>query len=250
MGNIVRILFVISLAGASILMIFGIPIVMLWVICVLGGQEGRLRRLEEKVIATLMTGEKAVEIGIQKRLQALFHRREAIAFTDSRIIVLKRGLLGGFKMVDLQWKDLEDVQIEENVLSSAFGSNISVSYLSGTRGAEYQAKIIVPGIDSDVAQEMYAYGQAQEQAWEEKRRVRELEERRAMAGGITLQSAGHQIAGMSEAALFRAQQPSQSSAGGNPVLEELRKAKELLDGGVVTDAEFQEIKSKILSRIL
>ena len=37
-------------------------------------------------------------------------------------------------------------------------------------------------------------------------------------------------------------------AGGDRMVDEIRKAKELLDSGAITDAEFQEMKAKILGR--
>jgi glutamate-1-semialdehyde aminotransferase len=39
-----------------------------------------------------------------------------------------------------------------------------------------------------------------------------------------------------------------ASGGGDRMVEEIRKAKELLDSGAVSDAEFQEMKAKILGR--
>ena len=75
-------------------------------------------------------------------------------------------------------------------------------------------------------------GQFEEQAWEEKRRIRTIEEVRAAAGGVVVNNAPA---------------PSENKSGGNRMLEEIQKAKELLDSGAVSDAEFQEMKSKILA---
>ena len=39
-----------------------------------------------------------------------------------------------------------------------------------------------------------------------------------------------------------------SSGGGVSIVDELGKAKALFDSGVISDAEYNEIKAKILSR--
>ena len=78
---------------------------------------------------------------------------------------------------------------------------------------------------------MYAKAQFEEQAWEEKRRVRGLEETRAASGGVTV--------GMGAGA---------GGAAPDRMVEEISKAKALLDAGAISDTEFQEMKAKILGR--
>ena len=80
---------------------------------------------------------------------------------------------------------------------------------------------------------MYRVAQQQEVAWEEKRRVRAMEETRAAAGGIML-NAGQSAPD---------QQQSVSS-----ISDEIMRFKQMLDDGIISDAEFQEMKSKLLSR--
>jgi hypothetical protein len=60
-----------------------------------------------------------------------------------------------------------------------------------------------------------------------------MEEARASSGGISL--GGYPGNGG-------------AAAAGTSTLEELERAKKLLDSGVISDVEFNEIKSKILSR--
>lgn len=190
-----------------------------------GRKESALKRLE----STLMADEKLQEATLQGRVFALFHRRLAIAITSSRIIVLRRGILGGFKMQDIQWKDLEDTSIEENVLPSLCGSNLKFKHSNSRVG-----RLEIKGVDTPVATRMYSASQFQEQAWEEKRRIRGIEEVRAASGGVVVQNgAGHMT--------------SQLSSSGNRVLEEITRAKALLDIGAISDSEFQEMKAKILS---
>lgn len=194
------------------------------------GSAKRADKASETISTTLMTSEDLIAEAIQHRVFALWSRRAVLAITSSRILVMRRGLLGGFTMKDVQWKDLEDVTIEQNVLASLCGSNLLFKHLN--KGV---ALIEVNGVNSDVAPTIYAKAQHEEQAWEEKRRIRSIEEVRAAAGGVVVHT------GSSHAA------PEAAPRGGNRMLEEIQKAKELLDSGAVSDAEFQEMKSKILS---
>jgi hypothetical protein len=197
-----------------------------WAALVFLGAAERADKANATLDKTLMTGESVIARALQHRVFSLFSRRTAIAITSSRILVVRRGLLGGFKMADMQWKDLKDVRLEQNILDNLCGSNLAFdSLLAGHPG------IAVDGVPSEAASGMYAKAQYEEQAWEEKRRVRGLEETRAASGGVTI--------GASDGA---------GGASGDRMIEEIRKAKELLDSGAVSDAEFQEMKAKILGR--
>jgi hypothetical protein len=178
-----------------------------------------------KLQSTLMPHETVAEKALQLRLCALTTRRLLVAITNSRMIIVERPLLGGFAMKDYQWKDLVDVQLSENVLPQYFGSKIRFKAKDQTAA---QKSVEVDGIDSTAASRIYAHAQGQEQAWEEKNRVRGLEEKRAAAGGVI-------IGGM-------------AASNNNGALEELERAKKLFDGGGISDAEYHELKAKILSR--
>lgn len=211
-----------SPAGAWAWLLLVLPLAA-WIGLVFPGAPARGDKARATLARTLMTGETIVAEALQHRAFALFRRRTAVAITSSRVVAIQRGLLGGFRMADMQWKDLRDVRIEENILEGICGSNLAFDSLAG-------GGIAVPGVPSGPASEMYAKAQYEEQAWEEKRRIRGLEESRAASGGVSI--------------------------GGGPgggeapdrMVEEIRKAKELLDSGAVSDAEFQEMKAKILGR--
>lgn len=199
----------------------------IWAALVFLGAAERAQKADALLDKTLMAGETVVARAMQLRVFALFKRRAAIAITSSRILVVQRGLLGGFKMADMQWKDLKDVRLEQNILEGLCGSNLAFdSLLLGHAG------IAVDGVPSEAAAGMYAKAQYEEQAWEEKRRVRGLEETRAASGGVTIGGAD----GLG------------GSGASDRMVEEIRKAKQLLDEGAVSDAEFQEMKAKILGR--
>jgi hypothetical protein len=199
----------------------------IWAALVFLGASERAAKANETLDRTLMTGETVTARAVQHRAFALFKRRTVIAITSSRILTVQRGLLGGFKMADMQWKDLKDVRLEQNILDSLCGSNLAFdSLLLGHPG------IVVDGVPTQAASAMYSKAQYEEQAWEEKRRVRGLEETRAASGGVSIGAMGGVGGGES----------------GDRIVEEIRKAKELLDSGAVSDAEFQEMKAKILGR--
>ena len=83
---------------------------------------------------------------------------------------------------------------------------------------------------ADLAQAVYRICQAQDQAWREKRRIRELEELRARSGGIQVLS-GQGAPGSAQSEAVR----------------RLQEAKQLLDAKLITDAEYEAIKAKIVS---
>jgi signal transduction histidine kinase len=203
----------------------GLVLVPVYWFFVFRATEARAEKAQQKLQAALIKTEKIETSALQFRLFALFHRRQLIAVTNSRFILLSRSIFGGFVMRDYQWKDLQDVQLSENVLPDVCGSRLSFVV------SRSSPAIVVDGISSDVASTIYAQAQAHEQEWEEKRRIRDLEEKRATSGGMIL----HTGTG------------AQADAG-RSTLDDLERAKKLFDTGTVSDAEYQEIKSKILSR--
>ena len=204
----------------------GTLVLIVWALLVFLGAEDRAAKAEAILERTLMAGETVAARALQHRVFALFRRRALIAITSSRILVIQRGLLGGFTMADMQWKDLKDVRLDENILPGMCGANLAFDSLGASPG------VYLDGAPSEPAAKMYAKAQFEEQAWEEKRRVRGLEETRAASGGVTLGAGG---------AGFGGDAPDR-------MVEEIRKAKALFDDGAISDAEFQEMKAKILGR--
>lgn len=213
-------------AGPAAWLVLAVPLAA-WGLLIFVDAPSRAARALAVVQRTLMSGETVIAEAVQHRAFALFRRRIAVAITSSRVLTVQRGLLGGFRMADMQWKDLKDVRIEENILESLCGANLAFDSLLTDR-----AGLAVQGLPSGPATEMYSKAQYEEQAWEEKRRVRGLEEARASSGGVSIGAQGGGISG----------------DGGQRMVDEIRKAKELLDSGAVSDAEFQEMKAKILGR--
>ena len=202
----------------------GIFVIPVYYLLVFRNSAFRAKKAEEKLQSALMKEELIIETGLQKRLYALLTRRKLIAITSSRIILIDRSLLGGFSMKDYQWKDLRDAKIYENILPKLCGSKISFSV------NKFNSGISIDGLSSKVAADIYVHAQSQEQQWEEKNRIRALEEKRAASGGAIFNVEG-----------------TKSAPAGESIFERLERAKNLLDSGAISDSEYQELKSKVLN---
>tara|TARA_B100000886_G_scaffold205484_1_gene141893 strand:+ start:412 stop:1188 length:777 start_codon:yes stop_codon:yes gene_type:complete len=201
-------------------------------------QNERVKKANSKLLDYLIDGESVIVKGLDTRPFALFKRRQIFAVTNSRIIRLERGLLGGFEMLDYQWKDLRDAQISENVFPSITGSTLSFTFQANSE----EPIEVYP--DVEVASKAYRHSQQEEQAWEEKRRVRDMEEKRAESGGVFIGQSSNPIQSNNSTTEIQNKQQKPKF----DITDELFKLKKLLDEGILSDAEFQEMKSKILSR--
>jgi putative oligomerization/nucleic acid binding protein len=185
----------------------------------------------------LIPGEELDTHAVQRRLFALTRRRTIVGATSGRLIVVNRGLFGDYTPQDVRWQDLQDAQLRVGV----FGASLSVSVHGNAdlASAEGPRRVVqVDGLRKEEAQEVYRTCQAQEQAWREKRRVRELEELRAKSGGINL------AGGMGAAPGAGA-----GDEGSQALASRLQRAKDMLQQGLLTDAEFEQVKARILSEL-
>jgi hypothetical protein len=194
--------------------------------------EGDVHRPLQALRSVLIPGETLEAWAIQRRLFALTHRRLLLAATSGRLVVLTRKLLGGFDVATIRWQDLEEVMLHVGMLSADLtvraGKATDLASLS-TQGAQ---RVSFEGLRKEQAQSVYRICQSQDQAWREKRRVRELEELRARAGGIQVTSGPA---------------PTVSASGESEAVRRLREAKQLLDEKLITDSEYEAIKAKIVS---
>jgi len=195
-------------------------------------EDARIQEALAKLRALFVPGETMGAYAVQRRLFALNHRRIVVCATSRRFISLSRGLFGGYVPTDVRWQDLEDASISAGM----FGATLTITTLAtedmASRGHVARA-VQIAGLRKEQAQQVYTLCQAQEQAWREKRRVRDLDELRAQSGGVQIGN----VPGGSAASI--------AAAGGDPA-ERLRKAKEMLDGGLITDAEFESIKARVV----
>ena len=200
-----------------------------------GTSEPGVSRALAALQSLLIPGETLETYAIQRRLFALTHRRTIVGATSGRCIVVTRGLFGDYAPQDVRWQDLHDAQLRVGILGATL--TVSVHGTGDLASAEGPARTLrVDGLRKQEAQEVYRACQAQEQAWREKRRVRELEELRAKSGGISLGGvAGGASAGTGD------------GAGGQTPAARLQRAQEMRLQGLLTDAEFEQVKARILA---
>jgi hypothetical protein len=195
-------------------------------------EDYRVRDALTQLRALLVPGETIGAYAVQRRLFALSHRRIVVCATSGRFISLSRGLFGGYTPYDVRWQDLEDASIAAGI----FGATLTITSLAdpdlATRGTAGRT-VRIEGLRKDQAQQVYTICQAQEQQWREKRRVRDLDELRAQSGGVNI---GGGLSGVAATV---------ANAGGDPT-ERLRKAKQMLDDGLITDAEYESIKARVV----
>jgi Short C-terminal domain len=189
----------------------------------------------DAVQSLLIPGERLECYAIQRRLFALIHRRLVVGATSGRLISVQRGLISGFTTQDIRWQDLRDAQLQVGI----FGATLTVSAdegndLAGAGGTGRTYSFT--GLRKEQAQEVYRACQFQEQAWREKRRVRELEEMRAKSGGVHLGSGAAGLQGSGE------------EAGRSPQAR-LQRAREMREQGLLSDAEFEQVKARILGEL-
>ncbi|HEY6947452.1 MAG TPA: SHOCT domain-containing protein [Gemmatimonadales bacterium] len=196
-------------------------------------EDARVQAALEQLNGLLVPGETLQAYAVQRRLFALTGRRLLVGASTGRLLVLRRNLLGGFHLSDLRWQDLKDVKLNVGI----FGADLTVTTLDQADLATQDRTAGVfqlAGLRKAQAQGVYRICQAQEQQWREKRRVRDLEELRAKSGGLQLGGAGA-VSGVAGA------------AGGADAVERLKAAKDMLANGLITDAEFEAIKAKVVS---
>lgn len=189
-----------------------------------------LTKALEHLNSVLVSGETIDAWAIQRRLFSITKRRILIAATSGRFIKISRGLLGGFEMIDFRWQDLGDAKIKVGI----FGADIFMKvYGSADLAMSENADqmLVLHGFRKEQAEQIYRLAQAHDQAWREKRRIRELEEMRAKSGGVTIGSNG-------------ASQQTNSSESATAKLEQ---ARQMLEKKLITDSEYESIKARIVS---
>ena len=193
-------------------------------------------------LRSVLIPEETVEAwATQRRVFAVSHRRMLVAATSGRLVWLVRRLVSGFDVVNLRWQDLSEVSLRVGI----FGAELLIHADQATDlaiQAEQGARLIhITGLRKEQAQAVYRICQAQDQAWREKRRIRELEELRARSGGVQLSQGGY-AGGAAPAA------PSGAPAGGSSeAVRRLQEARQMLDSHLITDSEYESIKARILA---
>ena len=195
--------------------------------------EPNLQRPLEYLRSILIPTETLEAWAVQHRLFALTHRRVLVAATSGRLIMITRHLISGFDVSDIRWQDLEEVTLRVGIFAADLTLRAGKAADLASQGSSGSRRLDFVGLRKGQAQAVYRICQAQDQAWREKRRIRELEELRARSGGIQVSSGTVPV--------------TPAASGGSDVVRRLQEAKQMLDAKLITDAEYEAIKAKIFS---
>ncbi len=208
------------------------------------GGDPRIAQALQELTSILVPGEAIEVVAVQRRFFALTHRRLLVAATSGRLIAMSRRLFGGFQVQDVRWQDVKDVHLRVGMLGADLAVRALVSQdLAVQEGTA--ASMLFHGMDKQGTEQVYRVCQANSQAWREKRRQRDLEEMRARAGGVQIGSAA------APGALSAAAPGVQSAAGApdDELIARLQRAKDRLGKGLISDAEYEAIKAKVLGTL-
>lgn len=197
--------------------------------------EPRLQKALRTLDNLMTTGETVEAWATQRRVFALKRRRAVLVATSGRFIALTRNLIGGYNTADIRWQDLKETRIRAGI----FGADLTVIAQTSSDlniASEVNRVWTYEGLRKEQAQALYRICQQHDQAWREKRRVRELEELRAKSGGVQFGPAG-----------FASLSDPPASGGESESTRRLRQAREMLDARLISDSEFETIKARIIS---
>jgi len=185
-----------------------------------------IEKVLPKVQEYCTSNEEVQYIAVQKKTLGINFSPDCIALTNKRIILIRPksfGLSLDFK--DFSWMNVADVHMKEGV----FAATITIKTTSGQTDS-------MEDIPKAQARRLYRFAQEMEESKKEERRQRDLEDKRAIAGGgITINTPSHQ--------------PQATAAPVEDPMEKLTKLKSMLDLGVLTQEEFDAKKADILSKM-
>lgn len=182
-----------------------------------------VQKVVKRIEDVLTRGEEILYVGVQKK-PVVTISPDSVILTTKRFIIA-RPKLTGFKFEDFQWRQIHDVHLSEQMM----GATISCTIVGGQKAE-------IDSIPKKQARRIYSFAQEMEEDMVEERRNREMEEKRATAGGVVIQAPS-----------TAASSPSTPVAD-DPV-EQLSKLKKMLDGGLIEKEEFDSKKAEILSRM-
>lgn len=179
----------------------------------------------ERVQQVVTRGEEILYIAVQKK-PVVNITPDCVVLTTRRYIIYRAKLLGRSDFDDYIWRDLFDVRLKEGVLGAtltmrtASGPLVSIDYLPKLQ-----------------ARKLYRFAQEMEEKATEERRVRQLEEHRAAAGGVVVQASPNVPAA------------SAASVSADDPMQKLQQLKAMLDSGLITADEYASKKADILAKM-
>lgn len=171
-------------------------------------------------IRTILTENETILYIAYQGISAVGQMKDAAIATNNRLIIYRRHWFGRTSFDDFLWEDVQNVTMDEGMISST----LMVTLTDGRKHA-------IGGIKKKQARSFYSISQQKEQEWRERRRVREMEEERARAGGTQI--------------TMPADATPAASPAEDPV-ERLAKAKQMFDQELISEAEYETLKANIL----
>lgn len=178
----------------------------------------QVAKVYERLQPLLTSGERVLYIAVQKPITVDLSP-DVVVLTNRRFMHYRPSMFGRAEFRDYIWRDLTEAKLTENV----FRATLSLQAANGD-------KLVVDDLVKAQARRLYAIAQEMEENVREELRLREMEEKRAAAGGIVVQGATAQSA---------AEDPMQA----------LAKLKQLAEAGLITNDEFEAKKKEILARL-
>jgi hypothetical protein len=185
-----------------------------------------VEKIFEKINGLLTNNENVEYIAVQKK-PAVTLSPDCVALTNKRIIFCRPKNFGlSMDFQDYMWKDIADCHMKEEI----FGAEFKIKSIKGlVNSIDYLPKI--------QARKLYQFAQEKEEEQREVRRQRDLEEKRATAGGVTVTTS------IPNQATVNTEKKEESP------IETLQKLKTLLDNNLISQEDFDLKKTEILSRL-
>ena len=187
-----------------------------------------VEKLLEKVNGLLTASETVEYIAVQKK-PAINLSPDCIALTNKRVIFCRPKSFGfSMDFQDYLWKDVVDCHIKENIMGATFMLKTTKNYINSL---DYLPK--------NQARKLYQFAQAREEEMMDYRRQRDLEDKRALAGGGIIVNTN----------IPSAEKETVSETIVENPIETLQKLKHLLDNNLILQEEFDKKKTEVLSRM-
>ena len=183
---------------------------------------GAVTKMVAKAKDLLTSGEQIEYVAVQKK-PLVNIAPDGLLLTNKRLMIVRPKLLG-MTFQDYIWRDIGNVHMSEQMLTAT----ITCTVAGGT-------PLKIDSIPKKQARKIYGIAQEKEERVREERRMRDMEEKRAAAGGITIAAPG--------------QVPAVVAPATDDPMAVLGKLKSMLDAGLIQPQEFEAKKAEILGRM-
>ncbi|WP_336827951.1 MULTISPECIES: PH domain-containing protein [Sphingobacterium] len=188
-----------------------------------------IEKVLPKVREFCTANEEIKYIAVQKKTIGINFSPDCIVLTDRRIILIRPKSFGfTLEFADYSWIQVADVHLREGV----FAADITIKTINGRMDK-------MENIPKAQARKLYRFAQEMEEMKKDERRQRDLEDKRALAGGgIVINTP--------------VSQPVSSPVSQTPIedpMETLSKLKRMVDASLISQEEYDVKKDQVLARM-